>query len=79
MSTKITVKINQFYLVLIGVGLVLAVVVVVVIRSIFGSLNKASEVDQSLLDSQNPRINKQQLDQATEFLNNRQFELLDLR
>lgn len=79
MSTKSSIKQNRFLIFTLVIALVMTTVVVISARNIFGSLNKASELDQSLLESNQPRINKVQLDKAIEFIEGRQFTPLDLR
>ncbi len=71
-------KIDRFYIILAIVMLFMSFLVVITFRGIFSSLDTAREVDEELLDSLTPKLDKVSLDKAQELID-RKGETLDLR
>lgn len=72
-------NIDQFYLYLGVLLLGIAVIVIVVVRGIFGSIATSREIDQEFLDSQTPRLHKESLTKAYDQILNMKVVVLDLR
>lgn len=70
-------KINQFYIVLIVILVLLAGLVTISLRGIFGAMTTAGQVDEELLSSTLPRINMQKIDEALKLVNEKEFTPLD--
>lgn len=71
-------EIDKFYFVIGGVLLALVLLVVIVIRGIFSSVSVARQIDQSYLESQTPKLNKENLDRAIDIIERPQTDVLDL-
>lgn len=71
-------KINQFYFIMAAIMLVLAVIVIVSLRSIFSAIAVAGQVDDSILTSDVPRLNTQKLEEAVQLINDENTTPLDL-
>ena len=79
MLTKTFLKTKGFLIIIALVAIALTVIVAIVLRSIFGAINMASQIDQEELNKTQVRINKANLEKAAEFVTNTNFEALDLR
>lgn len=72
-------KVDKFYLSFAAILIVLAVMVIFTLRTAFSAVSVASEIDESLLQTQTPRINKDKLNEALEVLGTKEILPLDLR
>lgn len=72
-------KINKFYLSLVFLLFLLTFLVILVVRTIFGSLMKSKEIDQEFLDSQTPRLEKQIFDNFENKIDEQKAKILDLK
>ena len=70
--------VDQFYLYFGVLLLVLSILVITVIRGIFGSITTSREIDQEFLESQTPRLHKESLNRAYELIVNSKAVVLDL-
>lgn len=71
-------QINRFYIVVIVVLVALAVFVIVVLRGVFGAIAISGEIDDSLLGSNTPRLDKIKIERAIESVGRREPPPLDL-
>lgn len=78
MLTKISARLDKFYLIFAVLLIVLAVVVIATLRGVFGAVNKANQVDDDILTSDSVRISEPKLNQAIEALKNQKHTPLDL-
>lgn len=70
-------KINQFYIALIFILILLASLVTISLRGIFDAMSTAGQVDEELLSSTLPRVNIQKIDEALKLVNDKEFTPLD--
>lgn len=56
----------------------MAVLVAVSLRIVFSAITKAGEIDNNLLNSTAPRLDKNLIDKAIESVENRDYAPLDL-
>lgn len=79
MLNKILAKIDRFYFVVSAVFVVLAIIIAFTAMSIFSSLAESQKIDDELLDSSIPRINKMDLDKAYKIVTEKENVPLDLK
>jgi uncharacterized protein (UPF0333 family) len=72
-------KLNKFSASLLFLLLFLAILLIVTFRGIFSAISTSKEVDQEFLDTQAPRIDKENLDKAYDWVTNKKVTTLDLR
>lgn len=56
----------------------IAVLFIIVLRGIFSAVAATGEIDESLLRSETPRIDRAKIDKAIEIVNTREYTPLDL-
>ena len=71
-------KINRFYVFMAIVMVALSALVIISLRSVFSAISLASQVDESLLSSEVPRVNTGIIDDALNSVKEREFTPLDL-
>lgn len=71
-------QIDRFYYFLGGLLTVLAIVVILILRTIFSAFGTASSINEENLDSTTPRIEKTKFDEVYEKLYDRRPPQLDL-
>ena len=72
-------RIDRFYYTFGAVLVVLAVLVTISLRGIFSAVRLAGDIDESLLDSSLPRIDKEKVESALEAISTREIQKLDLK
>lgn len=72
------IRIDRFYYFFGAVVIILAVIAIVSLRGIFSSLKVAGEIDESLLESSSPRIDKEKIELAIETVTSKEIKKLDL-
>ena len=72
-------RIDRFYYVFGAILLVLAVLAIVSLRGIFSSVRLAGDIEESLLDSSLPRIDKEKVEKALDAISSREIQKLDLK
>lgn len=75
MSTKVSVKINGFLLTFIAVMALTAGLLVFSFKSMFASISKSLEINIAVTDTE-LKVDKDQLNNAYDMLNNRKVENL---
>lgn len=76
---KVLSKIDRFYYFLSLLLIVLAVVVIISVRGIFEAARISGEVEEDLLSSTVPHVDRVLLDEALNKVNNRNIVPLDLK
>ncbi|MBI1863867.1 hypothetical protein HYS03_01525 [Candidatus Woesebacteria bacterium] len=74
-----TLKIDRFYIVLVSMLVVLAVITFFTLRTVFGSINKSHEVDTTIPQDNNLSINANSLNEALKYVSQKNFTPLDLK
>jgi hypothetical protein len=71
-------KNRKFYGVLVGVFIALTAMVILALRGVFGAISLAGEVDEGLLGSTTPRLDRIKIDEALGSIKSREIPILDL-
>lgn len=71
-------KIDRFYIIFTVLLMALAFMVIFTLRISFSAVSVASEIDEELLQTQTPRINKDKIEQALGVLGRKERMPLDL-
>lgn len=71
-------NIDRFYYYLAATLAVLAVFIIVILKTIFGAVSTATSLDSELLETSTPKLDREGLNKAIDFLHGQDYTL-DLR
>ncbi len=71
-------KIRKIYFAFAVILMLLAVLVAVSLRGAFGAIAKSGEIDEAILNSSAPRLDRDKIDKALEAIEGREYTPLDL-
>ncbi len=75
-----TLKIDHFYFILVSMLVILAVITFFTLKTVFGSINQANEIDTTAIPQDNNlSINASLLNEALKYVSQKNFTPLDLK
>lgn len=72
-------NIDRFYFYLAATLAVLAVLIIMVLKTIFGAVSTATTLDRELLEASTPKLDRKAFNEAVGHLQDQEAQALDLR